>query len=196
MSECELSSSFKTFVISPVRAPRQRISLGACIDRNCVTSGTVISSTTQKSFTPTILFPHIRPNFSASPPESLKHFVNDSFIWWPRNASIKAGTSSVVLSNIFCAISPTAIICMAGFVTFTYSSSSENSCSMSWYSSIIKTSYALMLASIDKGTRGSAGRKCPHTASKPLRIHKVFSAAFSLSASISAPAELLRIGQP
>ena len=51
-------------------------------------------------------------------------------------------------------------------------------------------------ASIDKGTRGSAGRKCPHTASKPLRIHKVFSAAFSLSASISAPAELLRIGQP
>ena len=53
-----------------------------------------------------------------------------------------------------------------------------------------------MLASINKGTRGSAGRKCPHTASKPLRIHKVFSAAFSLSASISAPAELLRIGQP
>ena len=52
------------------------------------------------------------------------------------------------------------------------------------------------IASIDKGTRGSAGRKCPHTASKPLRIHKVFSAAFSLSASISAPAELLRIGQP
>lgn len=51
-------------------------------------------------------------------------------------------------------------------------------------------------ASIDKGTRGSAGRKCPHTASKPLRIHKVFSAVFSLSASISAPAELLRIGQP
>ena len=53
-----------------------------------------------------------------------------------------------------------------------------------------------MLASIDKGTRGSAGRKCAHTASKPLRIHKVFSADFSLSASISAPAELLRIGQP
>ena len=52
------------------------------------------------------------------------------------------------------------------------------------------------IASIDKGPRGSAGRKCPHTASKPLRIHKVFSAAFSLSASISAPAELLRIGQP
>ena len=52
------------------------------------------------------------------------------------------------------------------------------------------------IASIDKGTRGSAGRKCPHTASKPLRIHKVFSTAFSLSASISAPAELLRIGQP
>ena len=55
---------------------------------------------------------------------------------------------------------------------------------------------SLYFASIDKGTRGSAGRKCPHTASKPLRIHKVFSAAFSLSASISAPAELLRIGQP
>ncbi len=54
----------------------------------------------------------------------------------------------------------------------------------------------MSVASIDKGTRGSAGRKCPHTASKPLRIHKVFSAAFSLSASISAPAELLRIGQP
>ena len=52
------------------------------------------------------------------------------------------------------------------------------------------------VASIDKGTRGSAGRKCHHTASKPLRIHKVFSAVFSLSASISAPAELLRIGQP
>ena len=56
--------------------------------------------------------------------------------------------------------------------------------------------YRVSFASIDKGTRGSAGRKCPHTASKPLRIHKVFSAAFSLSASISAPAELLRIGQP
>ena len=35
-----------------------------------------------------------------------------------------------------------------------------------------------MLASINKGTRGSAGRKCPHTASKPLRIHKVFPAGF------------------
>ena len=58
---------------------------------------------------------------------------------------------------------------------------------------IIKT---IRLASIDKGTRGSAGRKFPHAASKPLRIHKVFSAVFSLSASISAPAELLRIGQP
>ena len=57
-------------------------------------------------------------------------------------------------------------------------------------------SFVEAVASIDKGTRGSAGRKCPHTASKPLRIHKVFSAAFSLSASISAPAELLRIGQP
>ena len=56
--------------------------------------------------------------------------------------------------------------------------------------------FSATFASIDKGTRGSAGRKCPHTASKPLRIHKVFSAAFSLSASISAPAELLRIGQP
>ena len=52
------------------------------------------------------------------------------------------------------------------------------------------------LASVDKGTHGSAGRKCPHTASKPLRIHTVFSAVFSLSASMSAPAELLRIGQP
>ena len=50
--------------------------------------------------------------------------------------------------------------------------------------------------STGRKTCGSAGRKCPHTASKPLRIHKVFSAAFSLSASISAPAELLRIGQP
>ena len=56
--------------------------------------------------------------------------------------------------------------------------------------------FSSIIASIDKGTRGSAGRKCPHTASKPLRIHKVFSAAFSLSVSISAPAELLRIGQP
>ncbi len=36
------------------------------------------------------------------------------------------------------------------------------------------------IASIDKGTRGSAGRKCPHTASKPLRIHKVFSAVLFL----------------
>ena len=52
------------------------------------------------------------------------------------------------------------------------------------------------LPSTGRKTCGSAGRKCPHTASKPLRIHKVFSAAFSLSASISAPAELLRIGQP
>ena len=33
---------------------------------------------------------------------------------------------------------------------------------------------------IDKGTRGSAGRKCPQSASKPLRIRNVFSAAFSL----------------
>ena len=64
-------------------------------------------------------------------------------------------------------------------------------CTFPWPSDV-----AGHLASIDKGTRGSAGRKCPHTASKPLRIHKVFSAAFSLSASISAPAELLRIGQP
>ena len=56
--------------------------------------------------------------------------------------------------------------------------------------------YVDTVASIDKGTRGSAGRKFPHAASKPLRIHKVFSAVFSLSASISAPAELLRIGQP
>ena len=60
----------------------------------------------------------------------------------------------------------------------------------------IRGAVVYTLASIDKGTRGSAGRKCPHTASKPLRIHKVFSAVFSLSASISAPAELLRIGQP
>ena len=52
------------------------------------------------------------------------------------------------------------------------------------------------LPSTGRKTCGSAGRKCPHTASKPLRIHKVFSAAFSLSASISAPSELLRIGQP
>ena len=64
-------------------------------------------------------------------------------------------------------------------------------CAFPWPSDV-----AGHLASIDKGTRGSAGRKCPHTASKPLRIHKVFSAVFSLSASISAPAELLRIGQP
>ena len=54
----------------------------------------------------------------------------------------------------------------------------------------------ISFASIDKGPRGSAGRKCPHTASKPLRIQKVFSAGFSLSVSISAPAELLCIGQP
>ena len=52
------------------------------------------------------------------------------------------------------------------------------------------------LPSTGRKTCGSAGRKCPHTASKPLSIHKVFSAAFSLSASISAPAELLHIGQP
>ena len=52
------------------------------------------------------------------------------------------------------------------------------------------------LPSTGRKTCGSAGRKCPHTTSKPLRIHKVFSAAISLSASISAPAELLRIGQP
>ena len=38
----------------------------------------------------------------------------------------------------------------------------------------------LSVASIDKDTHGSAGRKCPQSASKPLRIHKVFSAAFSL----------------
>ena len=48
-------------------------------------------------------------------------------------------------------------------------------CAFPWPSDV-----AGHLASIDKGTRGSAGRKCPHTASKPLRIHKVFSAAFSL----------------
>mgnify|MGYP004697096715 CR=1 FL=1 len=54
----------------------------------------------------------------------------------------------------------------------------------------------ISIASIDKGKRGLAGQKCPHTSSKPLRIHKVFSADFSLSGGISAPAKLLRIGQP
>ena len=38
-------------------------------------------------------------------------------------------------------------------------------CAFPWPSDV-----AGHLASIDKGTRGSAGRKCPHTASKPLRI--------------------------
>ena len=56
--------------------------------------------------------------------------------------------------------------------------------------------YQRRFASIDKGKRGLAGQKCPHTSSKPLRIHKVFSADFSLSGGISAPAKLLRIGQP
>ena len=42
-------------------------------------------------------------------------------------------------------------------------------------------SLQLLFASIDKGKRGLAGQKCPHTSSKPLRIHKVFSAVFSLS---------------
>ena len=53
----------------------------------------------------------------------------------------------------------------------------------------------LLIASIDKGTRGSAGRKSPHTTSKPLRIQIVLPADFSSSESISAPAKLLRIGQ-
>ncbi len=48
-------------------------------------------------------------------------------------------------------------------------------CAFPWPSDV-----AGHLASIDKGTRVSAGRKCPHTASKPLRIHKVFSAGFFL----------------
>ena len=49
-----------------------------------------------------------------------------------------------------------------------------------FYTSENDVTYRVRLASIDKGTRGSAGRKCPQSASKPLRIHKVFSAAFSL----------------
>ena len=40
---------------------------------------------------------------------------------------------------------------------------------------------------------GPAGREYAHTSSKPLPIHKVLSAAFSLSGRIPAPTELLRI---
>ena len=47
-----------------------------------------------------------------------------------------------------------------------------------------------MIASADKDTRGFDGWENAYAASKPLTIHKVFSAGFSLPERISAPAKL------
>ena len=47
------------------------------------------------------------------------------------------------------------------------------------------------LPSIDKDTYGFDGQKNAHAASKPLPIHKVLPAGFSLPERISAPAKLL-----
>ena len=45
--------------------------------------------------------------------------------------------------------------------------------------------------SVDKDTHGFDGKKYAHAASKPLAIHKVLPAGFSLPERISAPAKLL-----
>ena len=56
----------------------------------------------------------------------------------------------------------------------------------------IRKYYVEGLVSVDKGKHGFDGQKCAHTSSKPLPIHKVLPAAFSLSEHISAPSKLLR----
>ena len=48
------------------------------------------------------------------------------------------------------------------------------------------------MPSVNKREYGFDGQKCAHTSSKPLPIHKVLPAAFSLSERISAPSKLLR----
>ena len=48
------------------------------------------------------------------------------------------------------------------------------------------------LASLDRSTRGFGVHKCPHTASKLLKIQEVFPASFSLPENIYAPSKLLR----
>jgi hypothetical protein len=52
--------------------------------------------------------------------------------------------------------------------------------------------HQLILPSIDKDTHGFDGQKNAHAASKPLPIHKVLPAGFSLPERFSAPAKLLR----
>ena len=51
--------------------------------------------------------------------------------------------------------------------------------------------YLQKIPSIDKDTHGFDGQKNAHAASKPLPIHKVLPADFSLPEHISAPAKLL-----
>ena len=50
----------------------------------------------------------------------------------------------------------------------------------------------VIIPSIDKDTHGFDGQKNAHAASKPLPIHKVLPAGFSLPERISAPTKLLR----
>ena len=52
-------------------------------------------------------------------------------------------------------------------------------------------SHLPFIPSIDKDTHGFDGQKNAHAASKPLSIHKVLPAGFSLPERISAPAKLL-----
>ena len=51
--------------------------------------------------------------------------------------------------------------------------------------------YTVILPSVDKDTHGFDGQKNAHATSKPLPIHKVLPAGFSLPERISAPAKLL-----
>ena len=52
--------------------------------------------------------------------------------------------------------------------------------------------YEERIPSVDKDTHGFDGQKNAHATSKPLPIHKVLPAGFSLPERISAPAKLLR----
>ena len=52
-------------------------------------------------------------------------------------------------------------------------------------------SHETLVPSIDKDTHGFDGQKNAHAASKPLSIHKVLPAGFSLPERFSAPAKLL-----
>ena len=126
--------------MAPVLAPRHRISPGSCCARKSITSSFVISSTLQLSLTPRISFFHTLPSMAARSSESRKHWVNLSLRWSSRNPFINDSTSRVVLSYIFCSMSPTAMICIPGLRSFIICKSSASSCSISWYSSMIRIS--------------------------------------------------------